>query len=132
MCSSDLQYFTGSFVVNLVDYSGNVTVPIDEPVEIWNGGTGFMLIKREVFEKLAEHVPSYTNNIVDLSGNLKIEPVKEFFTTAIEEETNVLLSEDFLFCKLARKHGMKVYAAPWAQLAHIGTYCFEGQLTPAP
>ena len=45
----NLKYYTGSFVVNLVDYSGSVTVPVNEPVEIWNGGTGFMLIKREVF-----------------------------------------------------------------------------------
>jgi len=130
--NEQLQYFTGSFVVNLVEYSGNVTVPIGEPVEIWNGGTGFMLIKREVFEKLADVVPSYTNNIVDLSGNLKIEPIKEYFSTSIEPETNVLMSEDYHFCRLARMNGMKVWAAPWAQLAHIGSYCFEGQLTPAP
>ena len=127
-----LQYFTGSFVVNLVNYSGNVTVPINKPVEIWNGGTGFMLIKRKVFEKLADKVPSYTNNIVDMSGNLKIEPIKEFFFTCIEEETNILMSEDYAFCKLARDNGIKVHAAPWAQLGHMGSYMFEGQLTPAP
>lgn len=127
-----LQYYTGSFVVNLMNYSGNVTVPINEPVEIWNGGTGFMLIKREVFEKLAEHVPSYTNNITDLSKSLKVEPINEFFTTSIEPETNVLLSEDYHFCRLARMNGLKVFAAPWVQLGHMGSYMFEGQLTPAP
>ena len=127
-----LQYCTGSFVVNLVDYAPEKTVPINEPVEIWNGGTGFMLIKREVFEKLSDHVPSYINNVADLSGTLKTEPIKEFFTTIIEEETNILLSEDYYFCKLARKHGMKIWAAPWVKLAHVGTYAFEGQLTPAP
>jgi hypothetical protein len=127
-----LQYHTGSFVVNLVKYSGNVTVPVNEPVEIWNGGTGFMLIKRKVFEKLAKVVPSYTNNIVDLSKNLKVEPIKEFFTTSIEPETNVLMSEDYHFCRLARLNKMKVWAAPWAQLGHFGNYMFEGQLTPAP
>lgn len=130
--NEQLQYFTGSFVVNLVDYSGNVTVPINEPVEIWNGGTGFMLIKREVFEKLADVVPSYTNNIVDLSGNLAVEPIKEYFTTSIEPETNVLMSEDYHFCRLARMNDMKVWAAPWVQLGHMGSYMFEGQLTPAP
>ena len=130
--NEQLQYFTGSFVVNLKDYSGNVTVPINEPVEIWNGGTGFMLIKREVFEKLSEVVPSYTNNIVDLSGNLAIEPIKEYFTTSIEPETNVLMSEDYHFCRLARLNGMSVWAAPWVQLGHMGSYMFEGQLTPAP
>ena len=49
-----LKHHTGSFVVNLVNYAGEVTVPVNEPVEIFNGGTGFMLIKREAFETLAD------------------------------------------------------------------------------
>jgi hypothetical protein len=127
-----LKFYTGAFVVNLVDYSGSVTVPINQPVEIWNGGTGFMLIKREVFEKLKDKVPTYTNNVVDLANTLKDDMISEYFTTSIERPTNILLSEDYHFCKLAREHGIKVWAAPWVQLAHIGTYAFEGQLIPAP
>ncbi|UOF81560.1 dpG-synthase-like protein [Bacteriophage sp.] len=130
--NENLKYHTGSFVVNLVDYSGSVTVPVNEPVEIWNGGTGFMLIKREVFEKLADKVPSYMNNVLDLAGTIKAEPIKEYFTTSIEEESNILLSEDYHFCKLARTHGIKVWAAPWVTLGHMGSYLFEGQLLPAP
>lgn len=127
-----LKHFTGSFVVNLVNYSMEVTVPVDKPVEIWNGGTGFMMIKREVFERLEDKVPSYMNNIVDLSGQLKQDEIKEYFATSIEEETRILLSEDYHFCKLARTHGMKVWAAPWANLGHMGSYLFEGQLIPSP
>lgn len=127
-----LRHHTGSFVVNLVGYQNEVTVPVNEPVEIWNGGTGFMLIKREVFEQLADKVPSYTNNVVDLSRQMQEEPIKEFFTTSIEEGTNVLLSEDYHFCKLARQHGMKVWAAPWVQLGHLGSYLFEGELVGSP
>lgn len=127
-----LKSHTGSFVVNLVNYVGEVTVPVNEPVEIFNGGTGFMLIKREVFEKLGESVPGYSNDVVDLGGQMKqSEPIKEFFTTSIEPGTNRLLSEDYHFCRIWREIGGKVYAAPWCQLAHIGTYTFEGQLTPA-
>jgi hypothetical protein len=127
-----LRHHTGSFVVNLVGYQNEVTVPVNEPVEIWNGGTGFMLIKREVFEQLADKVPSYTNNVVDLSRQMQEEPIKEFFTTSIEEGTNVLLSEDYHFCKLARQHGMSVWAAPWVQLGHLGSYLFEGELISSP
>jgi hypothetical protein len=127
-----LKSHTGSFVVNLVNYVGEVTVPIGEPVEIFNGGTGFMLIKREVFEKLGEVVPSYSNDVVDLGGKMaQSEPIKEFFTTSIEPGTNRLLSEDYHFCRIWRESGGQVFAAPWCQLAHIGTYTFEGQLTPA-
>lgn len=127
-----LKHHTGSFVVNLVGYSGSVTVPINEPVEIWNGGTGFMIIKREVFEKLADTVPAYTNDVNDLAGNLKAEEIKEYFATSIEPGTNRLLSEDYHFCRIWREAGGQIFAAPWAHLSHIGSYVFEGALTPAP
>lgn len=130
--NDNLKYHTGSFVVNLVDYSGSVTVPVNQPVEIWNGGTGFMLIKREVFENLADKVPSYTNDVLDLAGTIKADVIKEYFTTSIEPETNRLLSEDYHFCRLARMNGIKVWAAPWVNLGHMGSYMFEGQLIPAP
>ena len=127
-----LKHHTGSFVVNLVGYSGSVTVPINEPVEIWNGGTGFMIIKREVFEKLADLVPAYTNDVNDLAGNLKADEIKEYFATSIEPGTNRLLSEDYHFCRIWREAGGQIFAAPWAHLSHIGSYVFEGALTPAP
>lgn len=123
-----LKHHTGAFVVNLVDYSPSVTVPINQPVEIWNGGTGFMLIKREVFEQLADKVPAYINDVTDLSGSIKQEEIKEYFATSIEKGTRRLLSEDYHFCNIWRKAGGKVWAAPWVNLGHIGTYLFEGQL----
>ena len=126
--TNKLKNHTGSFVVNLVDYAGQVTVPAGEPLEIWNGGTGFMLIKRRVFEEMAKVVPSYTNDVIDTAGTLKADKIVEFFSCPIEEETNRLLSEDFFFCKKWREMGGKVYAAPWVQLGHVGTYVFEGDL----
>ena len=124
---------TGSLVVNLVDYAGTVTVPAHEPVEIWNGGTGFMLIKREVFEQLRDHVPSYINDTHDLGGNIGKERISEFFATSIEPMGERLLSEDYHFCKEWReKCGGTVWAAPWVKLAHIGTHMFDGILTPQP
>ena len=51
--NDQLKHHTGAFVVNLVGYETQVTVPMNEPLEIWNGGTGFMLIKREVFAMIS-------------------------------------------------------------------------------
>jgi hypothetical protein len=128
-----LKYHTGSFVVNLVGYAGEVTVPIDQPVEIFNAGTGFLLIKRQVFEKLSDVVPLYYNDVQDLGNTMQgREEIKEFFATSIEPETGRLLSEDYHFCYTWRKHGGKVYGAPWAVLGHMGSYMFEGQLLAAP
>ena len=124
-----LQFHTGAFVLNLAHGEKSKSGNINEPIEIANGGTGFMLIKREVFETLKDKVPSYTNDMyhaVDVVREVKIIP--EFFATSIDEESNRLLSEDYHFCKIAREAGFKVYAAPWANFGHTGTYTFSGTL----
>lgn len=127
-----LKHHSGALVVNLVDYSGTVTVPRKDPLEIWNGGTGFMLIKRSVFEGLKDKVAAYTNDVVDLNNSVNPgDQIHEFFAVSIEEGTNRLLSEDYHFCMLARKHGYKVWAAPWVSLGHVGSYLFEGTLIPS-
>lgn len=129
---NDLTRHTGSLVVNLVNYAGAVTVPRDKPVEIWNGGTGFMLIKRKVFDKLKKKLPSYNNDVSIIGGSNKPQRIVEYFACSIEEGTERLLSEDYYFCLKARENGIKVHAAPWVQLGHFGTYLFEGTLLPAP
>lgn len=127
---NELHKHTGSFVINLVDYAPTITVPMHEPLEIWNGGTGMMAIKREVFEKLKDVVPAYKNDVVDLSGNTPVgQEIHEFFATSIEEGTQRLLSEDYHFCQLWRQNGGKIYAAPWMDLGHVGSYVFSGELT---
>ena len=120
---------TGSMVVNLVGYEGEVTVPAHEPIEIWNGGTGFMLIKKEVMMQLKEVLPSYVNDVKVLSGEVT-DRITEYFACAIEPGIERLLSEDYYFCWKAREHGIKIHAAPWVYLGHFGSYLFEGGLMP--
>jgi hypothetical protein len=129
--TNELTNYTGALVVNLKDYAGEVTVRVDEPVEIWNGGTGFMLIKREVLEKLKDHVDKYVNNVKVINTEQTLQEIHEFFPVFIDEH-NILLSEDFGFCHKARSAGIKIWAAPWVKLGHFGTYLFEGGLIPAP
>lgn len=124
-----LKDHTGTFVVNLVD-DKKVEMEETNLFEISNGGTGFMLIKREVFEALADKVPEYTSDMYMATEVVK-QPkmIKEFFATSIDPEAgNRLLSEDYHFCKIARKQGFKIHAAPWVQLSHTGTYVFSGAL----
>jgi len=126
---TELQYHTGAWVINLVDYKNTVNVPVNEPLEIWNGGTGMMLIKREVFEKLKETVPSYINDVVaTIDADKPRDRIYEFFATSIEPETERLLSEDYHFCRIWRQAGGKIHAAPWVTLGHTGTYTFNGRL----
>ena len=126
---NNLKHYTGSWVLNLADYAGSVTVPVGDPLEIWAGGTGFMLIKRKVFEQLKDKTPSYINDVVDLAkANSPRERITQYFTESIEPETERLLSEDYHFCRQWRLQGGKIYAAPWVQLSHHGTYAFDGRL----
>jgi len=89
------------------------------PEEIIYGGTGFMMIKREVFEKLKPEVITYKNNTIHLD-----EKTHGFFQLCVDPDTNVLLSEDYFFCNKWRAIGGKVHLAPWAILQHTGTYSF--------
>ena len=123
---------TGSLVINLKDYANTVTVPIDQPVEVNCAGTGFMLIKRETFEKMEPFVRKYKNDVGFIDGGIGAEEIIEYFACDIEPGTERLLSEDYYFCWRAREAGLKVWAAPWASLGHFGTYLFEGGLLPAP
>ena len=91
-----------------------------------------MLIKREVMEGLVDKLPTYLNNVLDIKNPDNGQRIVEYFATLIEDESQLLLSEDYYFCKKAREHGYKVWAAPWVQLAHVGTYAFEGQLLQTP
>lgn len=122
---NELTNFTGSFVVNLAGGAQAVTVRADRPAEIMAGGTGFMLIKRQVFNKLKKVTPTYRNDLPNLGMGTKI---YDFFQTSHCPETGRLLSEDYHFCAQYRSVGGKVYAAPWCKLGHWGSYLFEGSL----
>jgi hypothetical protein len=123
-----LKLHTGSFVINVDEAANTKSVKLNEPFEVQNIGTGFMLIRREVFAVLAPNVPVYVNDVLDLGGTIKAEPIGEYFATSIEPDTRRLLSEDYHFCALWRRHGGKIWAAPWPKLSHHGAYAFDGRL----
>ena len=125
---TDLEEHTGTFVFNMVGDEHQET-DIEGFIEVRHGGTGFMLIKRQVFEELAPHVPTYrTSSFKDPETDEFIKPLTyEFFATSIDE-SGALLSEDYHFCELWRKHGGKIYAHPFIPLEHVGTYTYGGNI----
>jgi len=108
-----------------------LTFNINEPVEVESIATGMMLIKREVFEKMARELPEI--EIVS-GGSETMDPktmtrvtdahrkAHAFFDTSIDPVTKAYTSEDFTFCQRWRKLGGKVYLAPWTRTVHVGTY----------
>ncbi len=125
---ADLPNYSSSFVLNLPHDVKKIEPDADGMVEVRHGGTGFMLIKREVFEKLAPHVPEYRASTKQNEKGEFVRPLtKQFFDTSIDE-TGCLLSEDYHFCALWRKHGGRVYANTKLKFNHIGTHIFGGSI----
>ena len=91
--------------------------------EVSKTGTGFLLIKRHVFEKLKSHpaVKPFNNDIgLDPALNANM---KTYFDTGVRE--NRYYSEDWAFCENWRDLGGKVYVDKRVLLKHVGTYVFD-------
>lgn len=125
---TDLHDHAGAFVFNMI---GSSDAETDESgcFEVRHGGTGFMLIKRGVFEHLKPHVPTYrVSSFQDPETGEYLKPLThEFFATSIDA-SGALLSEDYHFCELVRAHGGNIWANPFIRLTHTGTYVFEGDI----
>ena len=122
---SALSQYTGDYVFN-VSEAGNYS--LDAPIPVSEAGTGFMLIKKSVFETFDKnhpellYYPDHKRN-ENFDGKRQI---MAYFMDQIYEGRH--LSEDYMFCKMARDLGLKVWICPWMSLHHIGTYMFEGNL----
>jgi len=127
MGKESLQDYGGAFVMNMINGVEKVETDGDGVLEVRHGGTGFMLIKRGVFEGLMPHVPTYRTSTHKVDGEYIKPLTHEFFATSIDD-TGALLSEDYHFCDLWRKHGGKIYANPFIKLEHVGTYVYGGDL----
>jgi hypothetical protein len=92
-------------------------------LEVTKTGTGFLLMKRHVFEKLKGH-PAVKpfNNDIGLPAELN-EHMKTYFDTAVRE--NRYYSEDWTFCENWRDLGGQVFVDKRILLRHVGTYTFD-------
>ena len=91
--------------------------------EVSKTGTGFMLVKRHVFEKLNEHpaVKPFANDI-GLPKELD-QHLKTYYDTAVRD--NRYYSEDWTFCENWRDLGGKVWVDKRVLLRHTGSYTFD-------
>jgi len=124
----DLEKYVGDYVFNPV--GGASSIPLGEPVEVLEAGTGFMMIRRQTFEKFAAAYPEqlYTPDHVRTEHFDGSRQIMAYFDTPICPDTNRYLSEDYMFCQWTRKAGMHVWFCPWMQLQHVGMYVFGGSL----
>tara|TARA_R100001079_G_scaffold46480_1_gene23678 strand:- start:1096 stop:1941 length:846 start_codon:yes stop_codon:yes gene_type:complete len=123
-----LANYVGDYVFNPAE--GQSEIALDAPVEVLEGGTGFMMIKRETFEKYAEAYPEL-KYVPDHIRSEHFDGTREimcYFDALIDPKSKRYLSEDYMFCQWARAAGLKVWMCPWMNMSHTGSYVFGGSL----
>src|SRR5579862_39129 len=95
-------------------------------------GTGFLMIRRHVFEKMCAH-PAYAplqffreHSLDKLAGS----PNRfALFECMIDPATGTYLSEDFAFCKRWTDLGGEIWADLQSRLDHVGPSVFRGDVS---
>ena len=139
---AEMEKLAGDFVFNPVP--GTEKFNVSEPVEVLEIGTGFMCVKREVFDKFKEAYPefSYRPDHVGQANFDGTRYIHAYFDTVIDRKRTVnvsgeertmggsdrYLSEDYMFCQWWRNIGGSIWLCPWMKTHHVGTYAFTGDM----
>lgn len=139
---AEMEKLAGDFVFNPAP--GTEKFSVAEPVEVLEIGTGFMMVKRHVFDQFREAYPefSYRPDHVGQANFDGTRYIHAYFDTVIDrkrviningEEKEVggsdrYLSEDYMFCQWWRRLGGKIWLCPWMKTHHVGTYAFTGDM----
>jgi hypothetical protein len=124
----NLEKYVGDYVFNPKEGSGSIA--LDEPVEVLEGGTGFMMIQRSALEKFAAAYPqySYMPDHVRTAHFDGTREIMQYFQAEIDPKSKRYLSEDYWFCQKMWDINVKTWLCPWMKLQHMGSYVFGGSL----
>jgi hypothetical protein len=125
---NNLEKFVGDYVFNPKNGSGSI--PIGEPVEVLEIGTGFMMIRKKTLIEFTNKFPqhSYRPDHVRTEHFDGSREIMQFFQAEIDPKSKRYLSEDYWFCQKIQELGMQTWFCPWMKLQHVGTYIFGGSL----
>ena len=123
-----LEKFVGDFVFN--PKGGQQQIPIGEPVEVLEIGTGFMMVSKKAMKKFAESYKEYMYK-PDHVRTEHFDGTREIlmaFQAEVDPKSKRYLSEDYWFCQKAQQIDLKTWFCPWMKMQHVGTYIFGGSL----
>ena len=123
-----LDKFVGDYVFNPKNGSGSI--PISEPVEVLEIGTGFMMITKNALKKFMAKYPQYMYK-PDHVRTEHFDGTREimmFFQAEVDPASKRYLSEDYWFCQKAQQADIRTWFCPWMKLQHVGSYIFGGSL----
>jgi len=123
-----LEKFVGDYVFN--PKGGQQSIKIDEPVEVLEIGTGFMMVTKAAMQKFQNTYQQYMYKpdhvrTEHFDGSREI---MMFFQAEVDPVTKRYLSEDYWFCQKAQAADIKTWFCPWMKLQHVGSYIFGGSL----
>jgi hypothetical protein len=112
----------GKVYISTLDTDDNEHIFMDKMglVRAKRVATAFMIIRREVFEKLRDAHPEWVYHDEKKVGDEMI----AFFDFALKDGNYI--GEDFLFCDRARELGYEVWIDPTIKLGHMGVEEFAG------
>jgi len=91
-------------------------------------GTGFLLFKRHVYEKLIAAHPA-SKYVDDIGLGKQYEPMMYAIFDCVIDERGHYLSEDWTFCRRWQELGGEIWAHSKTLLNHVGHYEFAGDLS---
>jgi len=146
----EIEQTIGDYVFNPV--AGTAQFNVGEPLKVMEIGTGYMLIKREVFVRWAKQYPEYSYK-PDHVGQAHFDGsryIHAYFDCIIDRKRSITivddlgeckkddvidvggsdryLSEDYFFCQQWRNMGGEIWLCPWMRTFHVGTYAFQGNM----
>jgi hypothetical protein len=98
-------------------------------IEVTHSPTGFMMIKREVFDKMIKAYPNfYIKQLHVINGKPIERPhMWNFFDTLHDPESKTYMGEDFAFCKRWKDIGGSCHAWVMDQIIHVGEHQYTGR-----
>jgi hypothetical protein len=96
--------------------------------EVLDGPTGFMLIKRDVIQKMYDHYRPTLACVNDHQNRGTLTDYVAIFDCMIDPDSKRYLSEDYAFCRRWQQMGGKIYADCMTTLGHIGNLRFSGSM----
>lgn len=124
-----LEKFVGDYVFN--PKGTQTSIPLNEPVEVLEIGTGFMMVTKKAMKKFDESYKSRYSYKPDHVRTEHFDGSREitmFFQAEIDPVSKRYLSEDYWFCQKVQEIGLRTWFCPWMKMQHVGTYIFGGSL----
>lgn len=117
----DMAMLSSSLVIN---FGAQRRAVENGMIEILDGPTGFMVIKREALQRMHEHFAKELDCVND-HQNRDFDTYCALFDCMIDPDTRRYLSEDYAFCRRWQQMGGKIYADIQTTLGHVGNLPFQ-------